>query len=352
MINKKLKNILLTKPGYQKKGFKWLLHNTNIFENCGITGLIDQIESLREVKAAIKKGNLLPLKNHTGSMLRKSWKVVSEINPITFIINKEIKVSTRGHIFKEFTKQYNIPGIHVILPCAHIPYHNEAFYEAFKRYIKGTNIKGLHIIGDFLDMNALSGHDKGNVGQSTLDFEYSAGNACLNDIQDILPSDCIKTYIWGNHEDRYNRYMKNVDNAKLGTALQSPTVGLDLINRGFHVFENWKQSYITIGKYLTLCHGEFCNVHTAKKHIDTYRKSVMYAHTHRKQVYIEGDTGGFNIGSMADFKKDAFGYATRAMKESWINSFAVVYIDNDGYYHVEIPTWINNKFLVGDKIFI
>jgi predicted phosphodiesterase len=333
-INKKLFNYLYSKPGYLKKSFDYIR---------SVSGIDVKDEVIKATIKAVK----LELK-YCINIIPDNYK--ASVEATKMVDYSTVKTVSRGVVWDKFTHDYNVVGTHVIIPCMHIPYHNEQMYNAFKQYLKNNNIVGLHIIGDFLDMNSLSGHDKGNVSQMTLDFEYSAGNACLDELDSIV-GDCVKTYIFGNHENRYDRYMMNVDNAKLGDALQSPTVGLDLINRGYHVFENWKQSYITLGKHLTLCHGEFVNVHTAKKHIDTYRKSVMFAHTHRKQVYVEGNTGGFNIGSMADFNKSAFGYASRAMKESWVNAFGIVNIDTEGYYHVEIPTWINNKFVVGDKIY-
>lgn len=249
--------------------------------------------------------------------------------------------------------EYNIAGIHIAFPCVHVPHENTDLMCSASKLIQdlGHKVKGFHILGDFLDMSALSSHDKGNISSDTLSEEYEAGNAALDFIEDSLPDNILKTYIWGNHEDRYFRYMRNVDNAKLGTALQSPTVALKLHERGYKVFEDWKNSYVTIGKHLTLSHGEFCNVHTAKKHLDTYRKSILYAHTHRKQVYVEGNMGAYNVGSMADFTSHAFGYATRAMKESWVNSFAVITIDIEGYYNVEIPTWYKGKLVFGGKTY-
>lgn len=258
----------------------------------------------------------------------------------------EIKLNGR-------TKTFNIPGIHIVLPCVHVPFENKRIVDACLKIISelGNKVAGFHIIGDFLDMAALSSHDKGNIGTITLDEEYEQGNDLLDRFEEVLPLECLKTYIYGNHEDRYFRYMRQVDNSKLGTALENPTQALDLYTRGYYVFEDWKNSVVSLGGHLDLFHGEFTNVHTAKKHLDTYRRSCAFAHTHRKQVFIEGNHGAYNLGSMADFGTKAFGYATRAMKDSWVNSFGVITIDSDGYFNVEIPTLYNNKVVFGGNMY-
>jgi len=64
-------------------------------------------------------------------------------------------------------------------------------------------------------------------------------------------------------------------------------------------------------------------------------------------VYLEGNVGGWNMGSGADFDAPIFNYATRAMKNSWVNASALVTLDNDGFYHVEPLLFINNKLVVG-----
>jgi hypothetical protein len=201
-----------------------------------------------------------------------------------------------------------------------------------------------------IDANSLSSHDRGNIALPgvTLEWEYKEGRKFL-DMIDSLGLQNNTYYLYGNHEDRYNRLVKNVDSSKYGKALKSPTEGLKLIERGYKVFTSWKDDSIKIGKYLDVNHGEFCNVHTAKKTIDTYRQSTLYFHTHRYQIYIEGQVGGFNMGAGADFTTPIFGYATRAMKTSWSNCSALVTLDRDGFYHVQSLHFINNKLIVNGK---
>jgi len=243
-------------------------------------------------------------------------------------------------------------GMHIVLGCNHVPFHNKRMHDGIKELMQDykNDIKGFHLIGDFLDLNTLSSHDKGRftaVPGLTLDEEYEAGRKELDEFDAILPKDCWKTYLYGNHEDRYNRWMKNMDNAK--TPLGSPEDELDLWKRGYNVKTNWMKDFFTLGSYLDIFHGIYFNVHSAKKHIDVFRGSCMYVHTHRIQTYIEGNTGGFNIGACADFTSSAFNYASRGMKSAWQNGFAIVMIDADGTYHTTQIICQDGGFFFGGK---
>jgi len=141
------------------------------------------------------------------------------------------------------------------------------------------------------------------------------------------------------------------DMQKAKTPLQSPAEALNLDSRGFNVYTHWEQDYVTLGKHLDLMHGQYFNVHSAKKHIDTYRGSIMYAHTHRIQTYIEGSTGGFNIGWGGDISSPLFNYMPRGTKKQWMNGFAVVTIDNNGEYYVTQVYHHNGKFRYNGKFY-
>lgn len=243
---------------------------------------------------------------------------------------------------------------HLLLPCVHAPFHNKQLFEGLFKYLKDIEIHSLCIMGDFLDMNSLSAHDKGKmpIEGIELGIEYRQAEKLLDTILSNLPKGITKQYLYGNHEDRYLRYIRGVDESKLGSALPSPEEALGLKKKGFKILTDWKNDEIQFGTHLIGVHGEFCNIHTAKKTIDTYRKSVIYAHTHRFQVYVEGRTGGFNIGSMADFNSPVFKYATKAMRNSWLNGFAIVHIDKKtNLYYVQPIMALDGKFCVNGKIY-
>jgi hypothetical protein len=244
-------------------------------------------------------------------------------------------------------------GTHLVTGCNHAPFDNKHMTNGMIELMKdlGDKLAGIHLIGDFLDLNSLSSHDRGQkpLPGITLSSEYEGGNRILDRFDAALPVKCIKNYMYGNHEDRYLRYMSSSDHSKLGSSLISPEEGLNLSARGYNVFTNWKKDKIKLGNHLDLIHGEFCNIHTAKKHLDSFRGSIMFVHTHRIQTHIESKVGGFNIGFGADKDSPVFNYATRAMKEVWANGFALVTIDEDGFFHVNQITMFNDCFYYNGK---
>jgi hypothetical protein len=249
-----------------------------------------------------------------------------------------------------YTNERDTSGTYFVTGCAHVPFQNKKMYNSVFNFLsKEIKLQGIVLAGDIMDLNSLSSHDKGKIPLPgiTLDYEYKEGNKFLNEI-DSLGAKSVD-FIYGNHSDRYNRYIKDVDVAKLGTALKSPIEALNLEERKYGIFTNWKNDHIKLGHHLEINHGEFCNVHTAKKTIDTYRKSTMYFHTHRLQIYTEGMVGGFNMGFGGDLNSPAFGYATRAMLKSWTNACALVHLDREGFFHVQPLVYMNSKLFVNGK---
>lgn len=267
--------------------------------------------------------------------------------------NKYNEEVPKGDIIKSSkpnSTDISMPGTYFVTGCIHAPFHNRKMYESIYNYIqKEVKLKGVILAGDIMDMNSLSSHDRGKmpIPGVTLDYEYKETNKFLNEIDDLTNSN--KIFLFGNHEDRYFRALSSVDISKYGSALLSPSDALKLADRGYETIEDWKTGHIRFGPHLEINHGEFINVHTAKKTIDTYRKSTLYFHTHRFQVYTEGLVGGWNMGWGGDQNQPVFNYASRAMKKSWMNSAALVTLDKDGYYHVQPLLYVNNRLIVNGK---
>lgn len=260
----------------------------------------------------------------------------------------EVKITHKVENPKAFTT----PGLYLCLGCIHALGHNVRLIDGITRLLgdKREQVVGLVLMGDVVDCNTLSEYDRGKftaLPGLTLEEEYSAGREVIKQLVEELRPDAHKVYLYGNHEDRYNRYMANMEDAK--RPLQSPEVGMELDKMGFFVYNQWKHDYVTLGSHLDICHGQYFNVHCAKKHIDNFRGSMMFVHTHRVQTYIEGSVGGFNIGWGGDINSPLFHYMDRGTKKQWQNGFATVQVDEEGDYHVTQVTCHNNKFYYGGK---
>lgn len=289
--------------------------------------------------------------------LRTEARILETIKDNTKKINLTLKDIPLKNILKgkeEFnTINIRKPGTYLVTGCVHVPWHNKAMYNSIFKFLKDNPVEGVVLAGDFLDLNSLSAYDRGSIPIPgvTLAMEYSQGNKFLNQLESCLPKDSIKVFLYGNHEDRYNRLKRNVDSYKYGTALISPIEGLNLKRRSYSIITDWKQGVVSMGRDLDVIHGEIVSVYSAKKTIDVYKKSTLFFHTHRTQTFIEGDIAGYNAGAGADFSSSIFSYATRAMKQTWSNGAALVTIDNEGYSHVEVLSFKNNKLCIGGKLY-
>ena len=91
-------------------------------------------------------------------------------------------------------------------------------------------------------------------------------------------------------------------------------------------------------------HGEYYNIHCAKKHLDVFRRNTLFWHTHRVQVHREGDFCAWNSGTLADIWSDGFNYAKRGMRMQWGNAFSIINIEGNNHY-VDLVSCINNSFV-------
>jgi hypothetical protein len=250
----------------------------------------------------------------------------------------------------------NIVETHVVLGCVHLPFHNEEFFNAICKYIKdlGPRLTGLHLIGDTLDMHSISRHAKGKITIPglTLEKEYHLANRALDKLDSAIGKRKIqKNYFWGNHENWYNVELASVDSHKLGRGvIKSPTEACKFIQRGYRVQEDFQDAYIELGDLL-LIHGEYINQHSAKKHLDVLKRSVLYAHTHTVQQFDESHLSAYNIGCLIDIDASVFKYASRIHRARWRNAFAVVYVDQNKKSHVNIVRWNGDNFVVDGRIY-
>lgn len=274
--------------------------------------------------------------------------------------NKTKKAVDKEVCYEDFTTSYQpiIPskeeGLYLVLGCCHAPMVNLPFWKAMLKLAsdRKNDIKGLVLAGDFLDLHSLSAYDRGKIAIKglTLSEEYKGANIYLNSVLDALNPNIYKGWLNGNHEHRSAKYMSDVDNSKLGSALISPIEALKLVDKGFEIFTNWKDDEIVLGNDLSIIHGEICSVNPCKKYIDVFKRNFLFFHTHRTSMFRDGEHVAYNAGSMADFTNPVFSYATKAMKKTWTNSFAVVTL-HKGITQVDIPVWNGEFFTYGGKIY-
>lgn len=234
---------------------------------------------------------------------------------------------------------------YIMMGCNHVPFHNQPLTKGVLDLMSAYKYDGIMLLGDFLDMGALSQYEKGKISHTnvTLKEEYEVGNELLDMIDERLDKNALKVFIYGNHCDRYWRWMADVNNNKLGDVF-SPTDQLRLKDRGYIVKDNYKTDYYKLAA-LYVMHGEYYNIHAAKKHLDVFRRNTIFVHTHRVQIHREGDFCAWNSGLMAEIDAPCFDYAPRGMRMQWANAFSIVHIDENENHFVELINCVNNSFV-------
>lgn len=242
-------------------------------------------------------------------------------------------------------------GMHLVIGCTHCPYENQELVVKLCSFISDYKhkIAGFHLIGDFMNMGALSPHNDKTVDLTgyTLGQEYLAGNKLLDIFDSVLPKNIRKTYLGGNHEFWYDRYVSNIKNFKTADALPSPYNALKLVQRGYEVKTDWKEDFFIVGSY-HLIHGLYCSTNPCKAHIDKLRQNVLFAHTHRIGQHFEGKLHGMNIGTFADINSDGFKYSSRIERQAWNNGFGIINVSGNES-QAELIVCNNNKFFYGGK---
>lgn len=246
------------------------------------------------------------------------------------------------------------PLVYWVSGCIHFPFHNKRWYEKTLKYLKDIErLDGIILAGDILDMNSLSFHDKGKtpIPGVTLSGEYAGANRAFDKIVDLIKHHDVKDlhFMYGNHEDRYNRTLKQIDQSKYGSALDSPESALQLNQKGFKIYKDWQKDFIELGD-LMISHGEFLNQHVSKKSIDVYKQSTLFFHTHRFQIYSEGKIVGYNMGFGGDKDAPCFNFATRGQKLQWTNCSALVTVYK-GKTSVQPLLYINDNLIVNGIVY-
>jgi predicted phosphodiesterase len=247
----------------------------------------------------------------------------------------------------------------VILPDVHAPYHDKVVWYKVMQAIKSLEgrLAGIVLAGDFLDLYSLSAHNNNSLADLhdvRLSDEYHQSKPLIDELTEIADQySARKVYMYGNHEDRYWRYLRQGDNAKVGSALMSPDEGLNLSSRGWEVIDDYLSGYFAITKDLLVVHGIWTTVHCAKKHVEMVGKSVIFGHTHRMQLFNDGSRIGANIGWLGDpynkaFK--AFRYAPDWSKRAWRQGFAVVNVHDNNFW-LEMVSIHNKEFGFGNKFY-
>ena len=232
----------------------------------------------------------------------------------------------------------------------HYPYHDKASMSIVKQFI--ADFKPYHLIygGDQLDLGCISHHNKGKVRlteNTRLKKDYKGfQEKILTPIEKVLPRDCKKYFMIGNHEYWVERLID--DNPQL-EGLVEVEENLDLSKYSIIPFNE----SLTIGD-MTFIHGIYCSKYFAEKTVGIYGTNVFCGHLHSNQVFTKISPlktlpkSGVGVGCLCNKNPEYM----KNKPNAWIHQFLYFYIYDDGSFTYYTPTIINGRVVINNKLYM
>jgi len=252
----------------------------------------------------------------------------------------------------------------VLLPDIHYPYQDEPSMDAVFQFIKWLKPDEVVLLGDAMDMTAISHWLEDKNMRKTLENkrikeEYDGfGRDILSRIEASVPHSCKLVYMGGNHCDWAYQLVESDPRLE---GMVEPEIVLNLKQRGWEWIPyitidkngNTNMGTYRIGKLLVF-HGMYTNKYHSAKTAETFSRSVAYGHTHDRQVYtkvhVDDPRSYHTAQSIGCLCKKSPSYL-KGRANRWVNAFGVVYSLPNGDYTLYVPIIIRGKFTFANKVF-
>lgn len=233
----------------------------------------------------------------------------------------------------------------------HIPHHNKSALKAVLQLMSDIKFDINVILGDFYDAGLIS-HWNANKRRTLecqrLKKDYIICNTILDEMDKLLPSNCEKHYLFGNHDGTW--FDDLLESMPQLEGMVEPISGLKLKERGYKTYSY--NEIIPFGR-LNLTHGIYCGTNPIKKHLDELKVNIMFGHTHQLGMMFSSSPAreiafsGYNTGCLSDLSPDYM----KNRPHAWTHGFAIVYLYPNGYFDVNLIRIINGRFIYAGKIY-
>jgi hypothetical protein len=240
----------------------------------------------------------------------------------------------------------------------HFPKVSWPTFEAMRELIDDIKPDGFVFQGDQFDNEEISHHNKNKPyykeKRSYLKNQEDFQTKILEPLEDVLPKNCAKTWIVGNHDDWEFQFVET--HPELEGVIDRVSA-LNLEKKGWEIVPLGHQK--RIGE-LSIIHGEIltgignqAGAFPARKAVELYGSNVLGAHTHAPQ--------SFTKISPVDEKKKWMGWISpilgatnptylRNRPTAWLNGFVVVeYYGKKGYFNLYPVVAVDGKFAYGGR---
>lgn len=239
---------------------------------------------------------------------------------------------------------------------AHYPHVDRPTLGAVKNFLSRNKVSLFVYGGDNLDCGAISHHNKNKPiyrpqGQMRRDLE-GFKRFMLDPIDALLPKDCVKIWLTGNHEDWARQLIE--EQPELDGLLDFPKY-LRLEERGWVVKP--QGGHFKRGK-LKWIHGDVVSgsgINAVRNALNTYVENVIMGHghtaasatktlphsnKHKWQAWMTGCMGKVNASYL------------RNRPTGWLNQFGITeFYGNRGFFNHYPVTVIKGQFSYGGQTY-
>lgn len=217
----------------------------------------------------------------------------------------------------------------VIFPDVHAPNHHEPSFNAALQFTKWYKPHRFIQLGDFCDWDSVTDYSpKREADISNIKTEIESANELLDRIDSVLPKNCERYMVGGNHEARVERFKVSHGwrpEIRRLKELTSWHQEYNLDKRGWKWCEYRK--WFTFWKVVYF-HGNWTGQGAAKKHLDYFKRNVIFGHCHQRLIATTTDRDGEpmeseSIGTLSKFDLNYLDLPSH----DWVHMFC--YVDTD-----------------------
>ncbi len=237
----------------------------------------------------------------------------------------------------------------LFIPDVHCPYHDARAFNLVEKVALAIKPDTTVIGGDFPDFYAVSSHVKDPSRRMTFDDEVHETKKLLRRVESWAGKE--RKFIFGNHEDRLDRYVH--DRAPEMKGVVDADNLLELTKHGWEVTPY--KGDTTIGKlYITHDLGK-AGANAVKDAASSYQDNIVINHLHRMIYIIEGNAKGKPhvaacFGWLGDRRKVDYMYKVRANRD-WALGFGVGYLEPNGVIHLQPVPIVDYRCVVQGRLF-
>lgn len=238
----------------------------------------------------------------------------------------------------------------LIIPDTHVDYHDKRAFRLMLKVARDTGVDHVYLLGDFCDMYNVMSHPRKAILRGLVKREIEGVNTELDAIDEALPK-AKKHYIFGNHEDRLERYIDEKCPELYGL-VDLPSL-LELEERHWSWTDYKPDQLVRVaGSKLFARHEPIGK--DALATVKAAGKSIVYGHTHRAEqsqiVHIDGTTHiGLNVGWLGDKKHKAFQYVKG--HHQWTLGFGIANILDSGVFYLDQVRIFNYRTVYNGKLY-